>query len=199
MGQAFGVEVVSVTVPYGEPVQPGQLADALARHPDAAAVCSTLCETATGVRNDIAAFGELVGPNARLSPRGCHQRPGRDRVPHRRLAHGHLRDGLAEGADAAAGPGVRSVSDKRGRRSTRTGMRGVLLRPEEVPRQAEGESDTPFTPANTLFRALRTSLKKIRAEGIENVWARHARMRPRPGLACWPWGWSCSRRSLPTA
>jgi aspartate aminotransferase-like enzyme len=36
--------------------------------------------------------------------------------------------------------------------------------------------DTPFTPANTLVRAQRASLKKLRAEGIENAWARHARM-----------------------
>src|SRR5260221_14744970 len=32
-------------------------------------------------------------------------------------------------------------------------------------------SDTPYTPAHTLIRALRVSLKRIRAEGIENVWA----------------------------
>jgi aspartate aminotransferase-like enzyme len=36
------------------------------------------------------------------------------------------------------------------------------------------ESDTPYTPANTLIRALRVSLKMIRQEGIENVWKRHA-------------------------
>src|SRR5262249_37863618 len=36
------------------------------------------------------------------------------------------------------------------------------------------ENDTPFTPANTLIKAQRVSLKRIRAEGIENVWARHA-------------------------
>jgi aspartate aminotransferase-like enzyme len=38
------------------------------------------------------------------------------------------------------------------------------------------DSDTPFTPANTLIRALRSSLKRLRAEGIENVWRRNARM-----------------------
>ena len=38
------------------------------------------------------------------------------------------------------------------------------------------DGDTPFTPANTLIKAQRVSLKKIRAEGIENLWARHARM-----------------------
>jgi aspartate aminotransferase-like enzyme len=38
------------------------------------------------------------------------------------------------------------------------------------------ESDTPFTPANTLIRAQRESLKRIRAEGIENLWARHTKI-----------------------
>src|SRR5579884_670174 len=42
--RAFGVEAVSVTVPYGQSVQPEQLARALADHPDATAVCSTLSE-----------------------------------------------------------------------------------------------------------------------------------------------------------
>src|SRR5207245_4505003 len=35
--------------------------------------------------------------------------------------------------------------------------------------------DTPFTPAHTLVRALRVSLKKILAEGMENIWKRQAR------------------------
>ena len=60
--QAFGVEAVGVTAPYGQEVRPEQLAEALARHPDAAAVAATLSETATGVRHDVAAFGRLVAP-----------------------------------------------------------------------------------------------------------------------------------------
>src|SRR5712691_2205491 len=60
--KAFGVESVNVTVPYGQAVGPEQLARALADHPDAAAVCSTLSETSTGVAHDIAAFGRLVAP-----------------------------------------------------------------------------------------------------------------------------------------
>src|SRR5262249_54657695 len=35
--------------------------------------------------------------------------------------------------------------------------------------------DTPFTPAHTLIRAMRVSLKKIRDEGIEKIWTRQAR------------------------
>src|SRR5688500_12381195 len=47
--KAFGIESVNVTVPYGEVVQPEQLSQALAAHPDAVAVCSTLSETSTGI------------------------------------------------------------------------------------------------------------------------------------------------------
>jgi aspartate aminotransferase-like enzyme len=36
-------------------------------------------------------------------------------------------------------------------------------------------SDTPYTPAHTLIRALKVSLKRIRARGIENIWAEQAR------------------------
>jgi len=43
-------------------------------------------------------------------------------------------------------------------------------------KKSQAESDTPFTPANTLIRAQRVSLKRIRAEGIENLWARHAKI-----------------------
>src|SRR5437588_2710232 len=58
--KAFGIEPVNVTAPWGQAVQPEQLARALADHPDAVAVCATLSETSTGVGHDIAAFGELV-------------------------------------------------------------------------------------------------------------------------------------------
>lgn len=36
--------------------------------------------------------------------------------------------------------------------------------------------DAPWTPANTLVRGLRVSLSMIRKEGLENVWARTARL-----------------------
>src|SRR5262249_38053226 len=59
--KTFGIEAVSVTAPYGQVVRPGQLEAAVAQHPDAAGVCSTLSETATGVRHDVEAFARIVG------------------------------------------------------------------------------------------------------------------------------------------
>ena len=45
IAKAFGLESINVTVPYGQAVQPEQLAKALGDHPDAIAVCSTLMIT----------------------------------------------------------------------------------------------------------------------------------------------------------
>src|SRR3954468_9424313 len=58
--KGFGINVVSVEVPYGKAVQPAQLGDALAKNPDAVALFSALSETATGVGHDVEAFGKIV-------------------------------------------------------------------------------------------------------------------------------------------
>ena len=49
----------------------------------------------------------------------------------------------------------------------------ILFRSQDSPRQnrAAPGSDTPWTPAHTLIAGLAESLKQIRAEGIEAVWA----------------------------
>lgn len=43
-------------------------------------------------------------------------------------------------------------------------------------RKSLADWDAPWTPANTLVRALRLSLSLIRKEGLENIWARTARL-----------------------
>jgi aspartate aminotransferase-like enzyme len=68
-----------------------------------------------------------------------------------------------------------SVSEKAWRKIDATPVRGFYFDLRRY-RKSLAESDTPFTPANTLIRAQRASLKRIRAEGIENLWARHAKI-----------------------
>lgn len=43
-------------------------------------------------------------------------------------------------------------------------------------RKSHATNDTPWTPAISLFIGVDAALEMIRAEGIENVWARHARL-----------------------
>ena len=43
-------------------------------------------------------------------------------------------------------------------------------------RKKAKEFDTPYTPAHTLILALRAALRRIKDEGMDNIWQRHRRM-----------------------
>jgi aspartate aminotransferase-like enzyme len=174
--KAFGIEAISVTVPYGQPVAPEQLAEAMAKHPDAAAVCATLSETATGVKNDIAAFGKLVAPTPAVLLVDSISGLG---VMECRTDDWSI-DINVTGSQKALmlPPGLAfvSVSDKAWAKiEGNTAGRSFYFDLKKY-RESLKTGDAPFTPANSLVRALRVSLKKMRAEGLENIWARYARM-----------------------
>jgi aspartate aminotransferase-like enzyme len=173
--KAFGVEPISVTVPYGQAVQPQQLAQALADHPDALAVCSTLSETSTGVGHDIAAFGKLVAATPALLFVDAVSGLGAMEC---RTDEWHI-DLCATGSQKALmlPPGLAflSVSDKAWKQIDKNPSPRTFYFDLKKARTSLSNSDTPYTPAHTLVRALKVSLKQIRAEGIENIWARQAR------------------------
>jgi aspartate aminotransferase-like enzyme len=175
--KAFGVEPINVTVPYGQAVPPDQLKKALADHPGAKAVFATLSETATGVANDIAAFGKLVAPTSAVLIVDTISGLG---VMPCETDEWHI-DVNVSGSQKALmlPPGLAfvSASDKAFKLiETNTQRRVFYFDLLKYRDKLLKESDTPYTPANTLIRALKVSLKKIRAEGIENVWKRHARL-----------------------
>jgi aspartate aminotransferase-like enzyme len=173
--KAFGVEPVSITVPYGQAVHPEQLAQALADHPDAAAVCSTLSETSTGVGHDVAAFGKLVAATPALLFVDAVSGLGAMEC---RTDEWHI-DLCATGSQKALmlPPGLAflSVSDKAWRQIEKNPSARTFYFDVRKARASLQNSDTPYTPAHTLVRALKVSLKQIRAEGIENIWARQSR------------------------
>ncbi|MCI0459774.1 MAG: alanine--glyoxylate aminotransferase family protein [Gemmataceae bacterium] len=173
--KAFGVESVNVTVPYGQAVQPEQLKKALADHPDAVAVCSTLSETSTGVGHDIAAFGKLVAPTPALLLVDAISGLGAMEC---RTDEWNV-DVCVTGSQKALmmPPGLAfvSVSDKAWKVIERNPNPRSFYFDLKKARAKLETSDTPFTPAHTLIRAMRVSLKRIRAEGIENIWATGAR------------------------
>jgi aspartate aminotransferase-like enzyme len=174
--KAFGVEVITVTAPYGQPVSPDALAGALAEHPDAAAVCATLSETATGVRNDIAGFGKATAASDAILIVDSISGLG---VVECRTDEWGI-DVNVTGSQKALmlPPGLAfvSVSPKAWMRIDTNTQARVFYFDLKRYRDNLEHSDTPFTPALTLVRALKVSLTRLREEGIENVWARQARI-----------------------
>ena len=174
--KAAGVEAVVVSVPYGQAVQPAQLEQALADHPDAKGVFATLSETSTGVGHDIAAFGKLVAKTPAVFVVDAIS--GLGAMPCR-TDDWHI-DVCVSGSQKALmlPPGLAylAVSDKAWAAIEANAAARTFYLDLKRYKAKIAENDTPFTPAHTLIKAQLTSLKRIRKEGIENVWKRHATM-----------------------
>jgi aspartate aminotransferase-like enzyme len=183
--KAYGIEAVNVTVPWGQAVQPAQLEKALADHPDAVAVCATLSETSTGVFHDIAAFGRIVARTPALLLVDAISGLG---VMECRTDAWHI-DLCCTGAQKALmmPPGLAfvSASDKAWAVIDKNPSPRTFYFDLRKARDKVKENDTPYTPAHTLLRAMRVSLKRLVGQGIENVWAEQARnaAAARAGLA----------------
>jgi aspartate aminotransferase-like enzyme len=175
IAKAYGIESVVITVPYGQAVQPEQVEKALAEHPDAVAVCSTLSETSTGVGHDIAAFGRIVAKTPTLlivdGVSGVGAMECRTDAWNIDLCC----TGSQKALMLPPGLGFVSVSDKAWKVIEQNPAPRTFYFDLKKARKSLEGNDTPFTPANTLIRALRVSLKKILAEGMENIWKRQAK------------------------
>jgi aspartate aminotransferase-like enzyme len=173
--KAFGANIVPVEVPYGKAVTPEMVSQALGANPDAKAVFATLSETSTGVGHDLAAFGKLVAKTPALMNVDGISGLGAMEC---RVDAWNI-DVCVTGSQKALmlPPGLAfvSVSEKAWKKIDATPVRNFYFDLRRY-KKSLAESDTPFTPANTMIRAQRASLKRIRAEGIENLWARHARI-----------------------
>lgn len=176
IARALGMEPVSVVAEPGQPVAPAQLEQALAQHPDAAAVCSTLCETATGVRNDVEAYGRLTARSGALllvdaiSGLGC--------VPLRFDEWGVdlCVAGSQKGLMLPAGLSFVAASDRAWARiDNNPGSRAFYFDLRKY-RESLKTGDSPFTPAIIFVRALVKTVERIKAEGLEAIWARAARL-----------------------
>jgi serine---pyruvate transaminase len=138
-------------------------------------VFCTLSETSTGIGHDVQAFGKLTAPTpAVLVVDGIS---GVAAMECRTDAWGL--DVVVSGSQKAfmLPPGLAyvSVSAKAKAKMDRTPARGFYFDLRRALAKY-GESDTPFTPANTLIKAQRVSLKRLLADGMEAVWKRHEKV-----------------------
>ena len=173
--KAYGINAVSLDTEWGQPVDPAQVANALEQHPDTVCVLGTLSETSTGTGHPVEAIGKIVAAtDAVFAVDGIS---GVGAMECRTDAWGI--DLLCVGSQKALmlPPGLAfvAVSPKAWARIDAFDAPSYYFNLKAA-RSKMKEFDTPYTPAHTLILALRTALKRITAEGIENVWQRHRAM-----------------------
>lgn len=176
IARAYGLTAHEISVEWGHAPTLEQVLGALDAHPSARSLCLTHSETSTGVFTDVKAITAAV----------------RDRFEGLIIVDGITAIGAHElrfdewGVDVAVTgsqkglmipPGLAFIafSERAWRAAERSTLPKFYFDMKEA-RTAHASDDTPWTPAITLVLGVAETLRMIRAEGIENVWRRHARL-----------------------
>jgi len=171
--EALGVAVVPMDIEWGTAVAPQAVADALAREPDIKAVCVQLCETSTATVTDVEAIAGLTRYTETLLLVDGVSSVGA--LEFRMDAWGV--DLLAVGSQKALmmppGLAVVAAGAKAVKAIEAHGGSGFYLNLAAAKKSAD-QGSTPYTASVNMVVGLLASLRMIKAEGIENVWARHA-------------------------
>lgn len=169
----FGALVTYLDVEPGRAAEPHQLADTLARKPFRA-VLFVQNETSTGVTQNVATLAKIARDYRCLTLVDCVS--GMGGVPVRTDEWGL--DAVVSGSQKAfmLPPGLSFV--------TLSARAWEIAEKSKTPRfyfdlpaarKSLAKGQTPFTPAVNLIQGLGASLELILGEGLENVYARHAR------------------------
>lgn len=174
--KTFGVNAVELTVEWGHAVDPQAVADALKADPSIKAVFVQASETSTGVAHDTRAIAEIVRPceNTILVVDAITA-----------LGVFDLKtdewgiDVLVAGSQKALmlPPGLAfvSVSDKAWRLAEKAKNAAFYFNLKKE-REAQQKNQTAYTAGVSLMVGLREVLRMLKAEGLGNVFARHAHM-----------------------
>jgi len=173
--EAYGIDTIAVDVEWGCAVTPEQIKKALDDNPGVKAVFTTQSETSTGVLTDLKAIGEVTGEydtalvTDAVSGLGAHElRPddwGIDIVV----------SGSQKTIMLPPGLGFISVSKNSWRRIERSDLPKYYWDLKKYKKSID-KNQNPFTPPVTLLVGLNESLDIILGEGLENLWARQARV-----------------------
>lgn len=175
VGRAYGMNVVDVPVLWGNPVDLDQLRDALIANPDARLVTVSVSETSTGVLHPIERIVEIVRSHSEalvmvdgITAVGVHDLPMDDLEI----------DVMVSGSQKAFGipPGLAFVAagDRAWERAAESDHPRYYFDLQRERKKQMQEGQTAFTPAISLFVALREVLAMMQEEGLENIFARHA-------------------------
>jgi aspartate aminotransferase-like enzyme len=173
---AFALDVQEVTAPWGQPIDPNAVKSAL--DADTAKVIKgvivTHSETSTGVINDLETISKHIKAHGALSIIDAVTSLGSANVPIDAWSLDVVCSGSQKGFMIPPGLGFVTVSPKAWDAYKVAKLPRYYM---DLGKYSKGaaKNTTPFTPPVNLIFALEAALKMMRAEGLENIFARHLR------------------------
>jgi aspartate aminotransferase-like enzyme len=179
VAKAYHLDVQTITADWGQPLDPEAFRQALEAdtNKEIKAVILTHSETSSGVLNDletinrhVKAHGEaLIIVDAVTSLGACS-------VPIDEWGLDVVASGSQKGYMIPPGLGFVSMSDRAWNAYDSSNLPRFYFDLGPYRKNA-AKNTTPFTPPVNLFFALQASLRMMRAEGLDSIFARHDRLK----------------------
>ncbi|MBW4420057.1 MAG: alanine--glyoxylate aminotransferase family protein [Myxacorys californica WJT36-NPBG1] len=174
---AYGVQAERITAEWGKPLDPEQFREKLEsdRDKQIKAVIITHSETSAGVINDLETINRHVKAHGEaLIMVDTVTSLGATNVPVDEWGLDVVGSGSQKGYMIPPGLGFVSVSAKAWEAYKTAKLPRYYLDLGKY-RKSAAKDTTPFTPAINMFFALQAALRMMKAEGLENIFARHHR------------------------
>ena len=173
--RACGINTTIIDVEWGKAVDPSVIEKELKKNAQIKAVFTTLCETSTGVVNDIKTIGQVVKNYAAALVVDAISGLGAVEFKTDEWNVDVAVAGSQKGLMVPPGLAFCSVSPKAWDLNFQSKCPKYYF-DFKAAKKALEKTDTPFTPAVSLMIGLNEALKIIKQETLENILARHKKL-----------------------
>ena len=177
IAKAYGLDVIIVKANWGHPLDPAQFKKILEedKNKTIKAVILTHSETSTGVINDVKAINEEVKKHGvAITIADCVTSLGAANIKMDEWGIDVIASGSQKGYMIPPGLSFVAMSKKAWEANERSNLPKFYLDLNQYLKTVNQNSN-PFTPAINLYFALEASLTMMQKEGLNNIFARHAR------------------------
>ena len=174
IAKAFGADVETISMPYGQAINPKDLKERLDKdvNKEIKLVTITHNETATGVTNDLKTLCQIIKDHGALSVVDGVTSVCAMPLKMDEWGVDVLVSGSQKGFMIPPGLAFLSASEKAFEVHKQCKRSGFYFNWDDY-KKSVNANYTPYTPAVNLFVALNTALEMILKEGLENMQARH--------------------------
>jgi aspartate aminotransferase-like enzyme len=175
IAKAYGINAEIINVEWGKAVSPAEIGNRLKANPQIKAVFATLCETSTGVDNDIQAIAAVVKETSAVLVVDAISGLGAVDLKTDAWGVDVVVSGSQKGFMLPPGLGFICLSPRAWKlvEASKSSRYYLDLRKAK---KALDKNDTPFTSSITLVIALNEALKIMQQDGLENIFKRHKLM-----------------------
>ena len=174
--ETYGVNPVNIDVPYGQAVDPADVGRALEENPDAKAVYVQASETSTGAMHPVKEIAKLTRDRDRtILVVDAITALGVFSVPTDKCGLDIVLAGSQKAFMLPPGLAFAAVSEKAWKLAEESDLPKYYFDYRKEAK-AIAKNQTAYTPAVSLLMGLCQVLKMMKEEGLENVFARHARI-----------------------